>query len=322
MWTLNPRVQRLFRDQHGLVSRAQAREAGVSESAIQRRLSSGEWLVAAPGVYRLPSAKPTFWHRAAAVCLQGAPHTAVSHGTAAYFYELDGFNRWAPKVIQVSIPEDERLRPPSGVEVFRARRHSPQYFRHRIGVAVTSPQRTLVDLAGFLDEAKLDVTVDSALRKYPELEAVLLKVVNGLDDRAYPGLSTLRELLHDRQVTDSALEVEVRRLSWAAGLPKPEIHFNVCHRDRWIGEVDFAWVDAKVCIPAHSLLFHTRSKQFYRDQEQTSELIAAGWHPLPTTKRDVLRTPGRFIERLRETYERALQRRLHEPPGEGEPARW
>jgi hypothetical protein len=59
----------------------------------------------------------------------------------------------------------------------------------------------------------------------------------------------------------------------------------------------------------------------YRDCEQHSELVAAGWIPLPTTKRDVLRSPGRFMERLREAYERGMQRAVYEGPGEGRAAR-
>jgi hypothetical protein len=254
------------------------------------------------------------------VCLQGAPYTALSHASAAYFWKLDGFERWPPNVIDVTIPRGRELRPPSGVVVHSSRTLRPKYFRYRKGTAVTSVQRTLIDLAGTLDDTKLDVALDSALRANRGLEPLLTQVVSQLSPNAYPGLSTLREMLVDRQVTDSALEVEVRRLVWAADMPQPIVHFNVFAGDRWIGEVDFAFPELKICIPAHSLLHHTKAKRFYRDQEQTSELVAAGWHPLPTTKRDVLRHPLRFIERLRQTRALAAARVAREGPGEGRPA--
>ncbi len=321
MARVNGLVLKMFREQNGLVSRQQALNAGLSEKSIDKRLRRGDWDVAASGVYRLPGTPETWWQRAAAVCLQGAPHTALSHQSAAYFHKLDGFETKPPKVIQVTIPHGKRLVPPPNVEILRARRPGVEFYRHRGGASATSLQRTLVDLASHVTIEKLDVALDSACRKSSEFEPLLRRVVEGLNPRAYPGLGALRELLTDRQTTDSALEVEVRRLSWAAGLPTPQIHFNVCHGDRWIGEVDFAWVDEKVCIPAQSLLFHTKPKRFYRDAEQLSELVAAGWSPLPTTKRDVLRTPARFIARLQETWERAKRRRLYEGPGEGEPSR-
>lgn len=113
---------------------------------------------------------------------------------------------------------------------------------------MTSVQRTLIDLAGTLDDTKLDVALDSALRANRGLEPLLTQVVSQLTPNAYPGLSTLREMLVDRQVTDSALEVEVRRLVWAADMPQP-MHFNVFAGDRWIGEVDFRSCHAQRSTP-------------------------------------------------------------------------
>lgn len=313
----NGLVLRLFREQRGVISRAQAVKAGVGEGTIDRLVRRGDWELAAYGVYRLPGTPVDWWQRAATVCLQGAPYTALSHASAAYFWRLDGFERWAPKVIDVVIPHGRTLRVASGVNVHISRTLKTTYFRYRHGAAITSVQRTLIDLAAVLDDTKLDVALDSALRRNRELEPLLTRVVNQLPARAYPGLSVLKEMLADRQVLDSALEVEVRRLSWSAGLPPPIVHFNVFVKDRWISEVDFAWPQFKLCIPAQSLLHHTKAKRFYRDQEQLSELVAGGWHPLPTTKRDVLRTPLRFIERLRETHALAKQRAALEGPGDG-----
>src|SRR5262249_43850546 len=88
----------LFRAQHGLISRRQALEAGMGESAVRWRLEHGDWEVVGPGVYRLPGTVETWWQRGCAVCLQGAPDAALSHGSAAYAWGLDGFNRYEPKL--------------------------------------------------------------------------------------------------------------------------------------------------------------------------------------------------------------------------------
>ena len=317
----NGLVLKLFREQHGVLSRDQARKAGLSYGTIDRLLRRGDWEHAGRGVYRLPGTPVTWWQRAVTVCLQGAPFTALSHASAAYFWKLDGFERWPPKTIEVTIPHGRELTATEAV-VHSSRTLKTKYFRYRKGAAVTSLQRTLIDLAGTVDDTKLDVALDSALRAKPELEPLLTKVVHQLNPRAYPGLSLLREMLKDRQTTDSALEVEVRRLVWSAGMPQPIVHFNVCTETRWIAEVDFAFPELKICIPAQSLLHHTKAKRFYRDNEQISELIAAGWMPLPTTKRDVLRHPLRFIERLQETRALAERRVAVEGPGQGRPATW
>ncbi|MBL8953370.1 MAG: hypothetical protein JNK82_21530 [Myxococcaceae bacterium] len=126
------------------------------------------------------------------------------------------------------------------MELFWARRPGIEFYRHRGGVAATSLQRTRVDLVSDAPVEKVDVALDSACRRDEKFEPMMRRVVEVLNARAYPGVGKLRELLKDRAVTDSALEVEVRRLSWAAGLPTPQTHFNVCHADRWIAEVDAA----------------------------------------------------------------------------------
>ncbi|MBK7862446.1 MAG: type IV toxin-antitoxin system AbiEi family antitoxin domain-containing protein [Archangiaceae bacterium] len=318
---MSSRLEKWFREQSGLVTREQAMSCGISKSALQHRLAIGAWVVAAPGVYRLPSVPVTWWQRAAAVCLQGAPRIALCRGSAAHFYRLEGFER-TPDVIEVTMPWDRPIRAGDGVRLYRARRVHPQYFRYRDGVSVTSPQRTLVDLAGVVNETRLDVLLTGAMRKGLVKPEVLHALVTQLNPRVYRGLSVLRQLVKDLVMTDSGFETEVLHLCWLAGLPTPLVRFNVCSGDRWICEVDLAWPDLKLCVPAQSLFHHSKAKRFYRDNEQSGELVAAGWHPIPATKRDVLARPLDFVARLQKARDLATTRREHEPPGEGEISTW
>jgi len=57
MARMNGLVLRLFREQSGLVSRAQAMNAGLSEKSINKRLQRGDWDIVANGVYRLPGTR-------------------------------------------------------------------------------------------------------------------------------------------------------------------------------------------------------------------------------------------------------------------------
>jgi len=56
--TVEQELARIAGKQHGLVTRAQLLEAGISRSGIRRRVSRGALLPQYPGVYRVGHAAP------------------------------------------------------------------------------------------------------------------------------------------------------------------------------------------------------------------------------------------------------------------------
>ena len=80
-------VEAFAASQYGVVSRAQALARGMSESAIDRRLGAGRWVVVFPGVYRVVGAPVTArQHTMAAALWSGG---VVSHNTAARLLRLE-----------------------------------------------------------------------------------------------------------------------------------------------------------------------------------------------------------------------------------------
>lgn len=317
----NARVVRLLREQHGLISRRQALAAGMKEAAIDTRVARGVWLSAGRGVYRLPSVATGFVQRVMGVTLQGAPHTAASHLTAAWLWGLDGFKHRPPAVIDVTVPLGNQLRAGAGVQVHRAHRYDRSTFVHLRGVPTTSLTRTLIDLAGVVAAPHLEAALESGLRDSPHEEKKLQWVLRTLHPRGYDGLPLLKRLFEGRWGLDSGREAEVKQLIWAAGLPTPQPHFVVCDGNWRIAEVDFAWVAEKMTLQFHGNRDHLKVRQFYRDHDQGSRLVAAGWMPLVSTRDELDNHPLRLMERLRVTFERAKARAEVEGPGEGEVAR-
>lgn len=289
--------------QYGLVSRRQALAAGMSGPVIDRRIRRGEWEPVAPGVYRLSGASPSWHQRAFAACLQSEPHGALSHRSAAYVYRLDGLNRQAPEPIELVVPRGHRH--VTDVTVHETRTFERELYK---GMPVTPLSRTLLDLAPVLTELELEMAMDSAMRFGRRCLHALEKRLKNVRQHGRTGIQTLRELLEAYDGTlDSALEVLVRKLLFAAGLPKPAVHYEVWHQRRFIANVDFAWPRAKLVVQAHGLKFHLNRFRYRIDQRQQTQMLAAGWRPVVITWDEAHARPAELIDCVRATWERCVR---------------
>jgi hypothetical protein len=82
---------------------------------------------------------------------------------------------------------------------------------------------------------------------------------------------------------DSALERRFLAALKKAGLPRPKEHYDVVEGGVHIAEVDFAFPRLRVAIQVHGAAVHRRYGVWQRDQDQSSELAAAGWLVLYVT---------------------------------------
>src|SRR5437660_7487027 len=142
--------------QHGLVTRAQAREEGFSKREIESRLEAGLWETLHRGVYRLAGSPRTWEQAVMGACL--AAGAVASHRTAAAVWALP----LAAGDIEVTIAQSRRTRL-RGAVVHRATDLEPVDCVYRRRLPVTSVTRTLIDLAGVLPEDRLEVVLDHAL---------------------------------------------------------------------------------------------------------------------------------------------------------------
>lgn len=117
-------VRALAAGQAGVVSRRQARDAGLSASALTRRVAEGGWRVLHPGVYLVDNAPLTSMGRAWAAVLYAqspgrpddVPDAAIA-GMAALW--LAGAVDECPAVVEVAVPKERRVRSRAGVLVRR-----------------------------------------------------------------------------------------------------------------------------------------------------------------------------------------------------------
>jgi hypothetical protein len=273
----------LGRAQFGLISRTQAKERGYSREKIRWKLSTGEWERFRCGVYRFRAAPATWSQLAMAALLQAGEGAALSHQTAAFLHDLDGFKKERPRLLHLTAPIGRGLKTQS-VRFHRTREASLPTEVVR-GLRVTSLARTLVDLARVLKPGPLEVALDAARRIRPgfpeELEAYLATL------RARHGrLITLKALVKEREsALDSAQEVELLQEVLKRGLPKPTAGFSVFHLNKFVAKLDLAWVEQKVGLHFDSYLHHQSRQNFDKDAKQRAQLVAAGWTTIVVTRR-------------------------------------
>lgn len=134
-------LDRLVHAQHGVCSTAQALASGLTEDAVRWRVSSGQWRRLGRGVYRAQTGELDWYGRAHAALLRGGEGAALALTSAEFVH---GVSRTPPPVVTLWVPAGRDVRRLPGTRV-RARTGYHPVTRH--GLAVTTPARTVLDLA-------------------------------------------------------------------------------------------------------------------------------------------------------------------------------
>lgn len=141
--------------QLGLITREQSLKRGLSEDAIFRRVESGKWRQIYPGVYAVSGSPASWMQKQLGACLwaQGV----ASHRAGAAVWGLEGFNETL-----VEVTTERRLRSGQIGLVIHRRvldRRDRTTFN---GIPVTTPSRTLLDLAAVVDPQPVEVALQDA----------------------------------------------------------------------------------------------------------------------------------------------------------------
>jgi very-short-patch-repair endonuclease len=167
------------------------------------------------------------------------------------------------------------------------------------GIPVTSPFRTIFDLAAMLELRELE-------RAFHEAE------VQGLRDRVslpmllerYPGrrgARNLRALLGSKEpVARTRNEFEEAFLAFvdAYGLPRPRMNADLAVRGRFF-EIDALWEQERVAVELDSRSVHGTTKRFESDRQRDRILVAEGWRTMRVTWRQLQDEPAAIAADLR-----------------------
>lgn len=226
-----------------------------------------------------------------AAVLAGGNGAALSHRSAAALWEIGGEGNW----IDISVRRRCELRR-RGIR-FRGRPSlTPEDIVLRDGIPVTSPARTLVDLAIELTPVALERAVNDA-DKRDLIDPEALRDSLGRF-RGEPGTRPLRHLLDKLffRLSDSDLEIYFRQIVRTAKLPMPRTKQRV---NKF--EVDFFWPDLGLVVETDGLRYHRTPSAQLRDARRDRAHVMAGMTPLRFTHYEVRYETGRVRSELVKT---------------------
>jgi very-short-patch-repair endonuclease len=281
--------------QHGLVTRAQTHELGLSDTAVRKRCIAGSLRALHPGVYVVGGAPDTWHQRMLGACLAAGGFAVASHRSAARIWSLLGED----DVVELSILRPKGPRP-AGAVWHRSRDLVPAHTTVREGIPVTNPMRTLVDLGAVVKhwvvEDALDRGLSSKLIRMPAVEWML-------HDVARPGrrgCGVLRRVLDERALgaapPDGLLEPRMARLLQDHGLP-PAVFQHIVPGPGY--KIDFAYPDVLLAIEVDGYDPHGTRKAFDTDRARQNRLVLLGWTMLRFTWPQVVREPAKVAAEVR-----------------------
>jgi hypothetical protein len=280
-----------------VVTREQLLALGYSAKEIKRRIANRRLHPLWRGVYAVGRPELSREGRWLAAVLACGPAAALSHGSAAALW---GIGEYELDRIEVSVPS-QAVRKRPGIRVRRRQHLGAEDVMRCLRVPVTSPIRSLIDLAPRLGLKRLETAINEGANRDlftpDELRAAL-------DERGgQRGVVPLRTVLDRRtfRLTRSGLERRFLPLAEEVGLPAPQTRVMLSGF-----EVDFYWHELGLVVETDSLRYHRTPAQQARDRLRDQAHAAAGLTPLRFTHEQITYEPahvqsvlGRVVARLR-----------------------
>ena len=272
--------------QWGVVTRKQLLAAGFDPASIARRIRAGRLHPIHRGVYLVGHSVPTARSREMAAVLACGQDAVLSHRDAAALHELLPHPA-RPVPVNVSVAERDCRRRP-GIRVHRVKAWEPGEIGTLDSIPITSPARTVLDLAA-VNAAELEQVLAEAERRRLVRPSELIE-----RSRGRPGRPMLRSLIEvGPSFTRSEAERRLLRLIRSAALPSPETNARLCGY-----EVDFLWRDAGLAVEVDGYAFHRSRQAFERDRARDADMAVAGYTVVRITWRQLVEQPEAVVARI------------------------
>lgn len=300
------RVAATARRQYGLITAEQLRRLGVSADTTTCWARAGHLHRVHRGVYAVGHRALSREAHVLAAVLAIGPDAAVSHWSAARLWGLlpdRGDLRRDP----VDVIVRRRLVRRKGIRAhFTSALHrADTMWWDRI--PVTTPYRTLLDLASVLPEDRLRRAVRQA-----EVDRLVRQ--SGLEDqlaRAPPHSPATRRLARviapGPTPTRSELEDAMLELLARHGFPRPQVNVPLQLPGRRV-EVDFLFPQMQLVLETDGYRFHGTRLAAEADAARQADLETAGYRVVRLNYRQVIDDEQRTVARLRRIVDQQTAR--------------
>jgi very-short-patch-repair endonuclease len=285
MRPIDESIGRLAGGQRGYVTRAQLLELGLGKDAITYRIKTARLITVYTGVYAVGHAPVAAVDRAYAAVLTCGTGALLGFGSAASLWGiLDRW--WVPFEV---IAETDHRRP--GIRIHRVTLTRKDVRRH-LGILVTNPARTILDVAPRLTDKALTRAVNE-LRIARRLKLELLADLVARYPR-HPGASRVRPLIETRRgPTRSELEDVFAVFATRFDLPPFEFNARVAGY-----EVDVLFPKQRVIVELDGYEFHGTRQAFEKDRERDAATLAAAFVTVRITWERLTQAPEKEAARL------------------------
>jgi very-short-patch-repair endonuclease len=285
---------------HGLVTLAATRCAGISDASWYRACAIGQVEPLHRGVARVLGAPATPEQRIAAAVLAAGPGAMASHRSAA---RLSDIPRPDDDPVDIILPERSRRARLEGVFVHRPRDLLDLQPTRRHNIVTTKLLRWLCDL-GAVDPTGVHPAVGHIVTNGIASPAALRWALDTHARKGRSGIAVLRaaldDWLFDGEALDSDLERKMKRLIKRYRLPPMRFHAII---DGY--EVDFWVVDTPIVLECDGWEHHDKRRgKFERDRRRDAELIAAGYIVVHFTWTMLNRQPKWVVAKVNEAVAR------------------
>lgn len=267
--------------QHGVASRRQLLDLGISARCVDGRIEKGRLLPVFPGgpaAYAVGHAALSLPGLATAAVIAAGPAAAISHWTLA---SLQGLIKTPRPLVHLTCPDARR--PRRGLFIHRAVLPAAD-LAIVDGIPATTVARMVLDLSAEREPRVLRTLIKRAefndLLTADEIAAILTR---------YPrrrGRGTLARIAAGYALnagpTLSPLEDDFLEFCGARAIPIPETNVPLRAGGRTY-VVDCLWRNARLVVELDGRDAHGRRLAFEDDRARDRALVASGWRPVRVT---------------------------------------
>lgn len=272
----------------GPFTRSQALEAGITARQLRgrgfRHLFFDVYIAADVIV------TPRIRAIAALIRFDGFGH--ISHSTAATLWKA-----WVPHDPDVHVSVFTRAHRRSGRGIKPHLAHATAQVVRHLGLRMSSPPQTFLDMARYLDLVDMVVLGDSLIhRGLVDPEDLIAAAARW---RGHGARLARRAAVFVRAGVESPMEARLRMLLVLAGLPEPIVNRTITDEDgRRTYRLDLSWPDLKIAAEYDGRQHAKDSAQWRRDLVRREALDRLAWILIVVTAEDLYNDPLGVVDRV------------------------
>ena len=260
----------------GLLRTSDASAHGVPRIQLDRLVNRGLLQFLGRDVWRVTGSCATWDQKLLAACWRTGGAGLASGPAAVAVYGLWGARHCTPEVMVLK---------GTGANLPGVRKRQTRWLTgsdiSTLGpIPVTSPERTVIDIAALRQPRRTEEVLDDVVHKGLSTAQRIADHLGAMPTRGRTGARHLWELLAERtgdpDGRTNAWENAMARLLASNDLPRPVRQHKVVVGSA-VYYLDFAWPEHKVAVECDSVLAHSSGPAFRYDLDRQHDCESLGW---------------------------------------------